>query len=167
MLQNYLNKSGKLNAKAESKLCCFNGINHVKKLSDFYNSRTTNLAGILFEDLFIISRDKTKIINAGFSPTCKAIIQPNEFNEHTVKFFAERALVRLEEVKRLEIETNEYNSQLSLCKLAILSDSRFSDFVENQRKNGKSDRNIAWKLSSNTRVPNLSQFSIKVIYNCI
>ena len=74
MLQNYLNKSGKLNAITQSKLNHFNGMNHICKLSDFNTGRTSNFASVLLSDLFIISYERDKIVKAGFSHPRKQII---------------------------------------------------------------------------------------------
>ena len=167
MLQNYLNKSGKLNAIAQSKLNRFNFVNSYCKLSDFYTSRTTHIAGVLTTDLFVISYDKEKIIKMGFNSRVKAIISPNKENKYSVKFFEERLIIEKEKREKKSQLKKEFNDQCDECKKVIESNEKFIEFIQRKRLEGNKDRTIAWKLNSSTRVPNLSKFTISVIYNSI
>lgn len=51
-----------------------------KKLSDLYQSRTTNLSGVYHTDCFIISDKREDILAAGYQSTTKLVIQLNTAN---------------------------------------------------------------------------------------
>lgn len=75
-----------------------------KKLSDFYNSRTTNYANCLNNHPFIIIRDKAIIIEADYSPLCKAIITLDETAPEVVGLCKSMLEDRKQEIAR-EIES--------------------------------------------------------------
>ena len=76
----------------------------VEKLSDFYSSRSTSYAKCLNEYPFIIIRDKEKIVAAGFSPLCKAIITLDqsapEVQENISEMIAKRVMEKESEILR-------------------------------------------------------------------
>ena len=173
MLQKYLNKDGSLTLIAQKNLIrCESGF---QELSNFYNRKTTNYASVLDSDLFVKITNKEEIIQKGFDCRVKCIIAPNFKNPYVIEFFKQRIIsadshiLVIEFFKQLYIEEKEderiYNLQVEACKKEINASEVLQKFIKNKREKGEKDRTIAWKLSSSTRKPNLSNFSIKVILN--
>ena len=165
MLQKYLNKDGSLTLIAQKNLIsCESGF---QKLSNFYNRKTTNYASVLDSDLFVIIKNKEEIIQKGFDCRVKGIISANYNNIHVVEFFKQ---LNNEREKKYEFEKEDeriYNLQVEACKKEIEANEIIKKFIKEKRGKGEKDRTIAWKLSSTSRKPNLSNFSIKVILNSI
>jgi hypothetical protein len=163
MLQKYLNKDGSLTLIAQKNLIsCESGF---QKLSNFYNRKTTNYASVLDSDLFVKITNKEEIIQKGFDCRVKCIISPNFENPYVVEFFKQ---LNIEREKKYEFEKEDeriYNLQVEACKKEINASEVLQKFIKNKREKGEKDRTIAWKLSSTSRKPNLSNFSIKVILN--
>lgn len=165
MLQKYLNKDGELNLIAQQKLIsCESGF---QKLSNFYNRRSTKCASVLFSDLFVRIYDKEIIVSKKFDCRVKCIISPNYENPYVVEFFE---YLNIERKKAQEFKREDeriYNLQVEACKEKIEASEILQNFIKTKREKGEKDRTIAWKLSSKTRKPNLSEYSVKVIYNTI
>lgn len=83
-----------------------------KKLTDFYNSRTTNYAHCLNNPPFIIIRDKAIIIEASYSPLCKAIITLDETAPEVIELCKSMLEKRKQEITR-DIE-NEAKRKLAI-----------------------------------------------------
>ena len=163
MLQKYLNKDGSLTLIAQKNLIsCESGF---QELSNFYNSRMTNYASVLDSDLFVIIKNKEEIIQKGFDCRVKRIMSPNFENPYVVEFFKQLNIKRekAQEIKREDERI--YNLQVEACKKEIEANEIIKKFIKGKREKGEKDRTIAWKLSSTSRKPNLSNFSIKVILN--
>lgn len=165
MLQNYLNKNGGLNLIAQQKLIsCESGF---QKLSNFYNRRSTKCASVLYSDLFVRIFDKETIVSKGFDCRVRCIIAPNFDNPVVVDYFKQLNIERKKAQEFKREEEHIYNLQVEACKKEINASERLQKFIKEKREKGEKDRTIAWKLSSSTRKPNLSNFSVKVIYNTI
>lgn len=164
MLQ-YLNKDGELNIIAQKNL--INLESGFQKLSNFYNSQSTKYASVLDSDLFVRIYDKETIVSKGFDCRVKCIIAPNFENTHVVEFFKKLNIEREKAQEFKREEEHFYNLQVDACKEEINASEVLQNFIKEKRQKGEKDRTIAWKLSSNTRNPNLCKYSVKVIYNSI
>jgi len=88
-----------------------------RKLSFFYQSRSTNYARCLDSNPFIIIKDSKKIVNLGFSKLCKAVItldSNNEFVKELIekKIENERKAID-DEIKRKKIHESNVKNTLA------------------------------------------------------
>jgi hypothetical protein len=78
------------------------------------------------------------------------------------------AKLRAEAVARFEADQKAlYEARLVEIREKIEADSRISDYVNRKRSEGENDRTIAWKLTSSTRNPNLSAYSVREIMDAV
>ena len=96
--------------------------------------------------------------------TKNGIKQTKDYRDSQLALYKEND--RLQQIKNKEITLEKSNKKAELMSL-IKSDFRFYDFIHRKRYEGNNDRKIAWKLTSETRVPNLYGYSIKEIIDTI
>lgn len=121
-----------------------------EKLSDFYSSRSTNFAKCLNEYPFIIIRDKAKIVEAGFSPLCKAIITLDqsapEVNEILQEMIFER--IRNKENENLRKQKNQLKERNTLAEFDKVKDKLAAKWFEKTGSyaiSHKEANQFAWK----------------------
>lgn len=152
MNTNYLTKSGDLIKIAKDKLKGFysyGGKGGFKKLSEFYTSRTTNVASVFFTDLFIISHDKTEIVKAGFNSTVKAVVKPNEKNKYVSKYLAELKKEQKEAQKK-KVETEKKFAKMVKDAKSFIKENKtlVTSLKSKHPNNSKGLQDVAWKLSN-------------------
>lgn len=133
------------------KLSLFAEINQWRKLSDFYNRKTTNLAGVFFSDLFTISYNKEEIVKNGFNSLVRAIIKPNENNPVVVDFFIQKEINNKNaEIAKLA-EKEKFDNKVIEAKKYILEHSeKVNHLIEKHGITSKGLQIVAWKLSNYT-----------------
>lgn len=89
-----------------------------RKLSSFYNSRSTRYASCLNDYPFLICDKKEAIIEAGFAPTCKAVI--TLANDEMVRNIAANMLE--ERLREIESEQKR-DTEKKLKEQAILNEA--------------------------------------------
>ena len=85
----------------------------------------------------------------------------------TKKGIAQTKPFRDAKLQEIEAKKNVANVcaliRINEIKALISKDIRFNDFITKKRIEGNSNRTIAWKLGSKSRVPNLNGYSISEI----
>ena len=91
--------------------------------------------------------------------------------EQTKEWRSERLFELKKQNEMLEKAAAEakqiHDEKIQQIKDKIKADPQLSNFISRKRFEGEKDRTIAWKLTSETRVPNLYGYSVKEILNAI
>jgi len=156
--------------KAVNRFLLFNSKIDARKLSDFYNSRSTKYSGIYDSDLFKISNDKSDIIASGFNPLVKKIIRLNVSNvlvkNHLKKLAIDKKQARILEVakaKAFKVEVLTAISYIKLNKLFI--EQRNPGILENN-VSGMTLKPVAYWLSQKSKKSSSQAFlqALRYIY---
>ena len=94
----------------------------------------------------------------------KGLAQTKDFREKALKVEAERALkVEAEKAEQKKV----FDEKVADIKLRVSNDIRLQAFIARKKAEGEKIRTTAWKLTSCSRTPNLSDFSISQIMGAI
>lgn len=118
-MANIKNNNGEISKTAYERVSGHGYGFYTIKLSDLYNSRSTNLHSIYFTDLFIIEKRKEAIVAAGFHPLTKAIISLNTEND-VVKEILQK---EMERKAQNVIDTNKIEASKIALKEAIRNEA--------------------------------------------
>ena len=119
-----------------------------RKLSDFYNSRSTTYCSLLDSDLFEICRDSDMIVKLGFDKRVKAIVIANTKNklvkQQIAKYKAENKRIKqIQDEKELAFKNEKKSAKIFM--------SENKELVKSLKSiNGsslKGEQKTAWILS--------------------
>ena len=130
------------------------GVDHI--------SPALKLLGIDFET----GNDAPRGGHSGYFITLskKGLAQTKDFREKALKVEAERALkVEAEKAEQKKV----FDEKVADIKLRVSNDIRLQAFIARKKAEGEKIRTTAWKLTSCSRTPNLSDFSISQIMGAI
>lgn len=120
------------------------------KLSDFYNSQSTNYASCLNSEPFILKKDNESIKAAGYSKNCKAVITLEETTE--IKELAEMMMKeRQQELinRQIAAELGAKKMQATIDEFDSVKEKLLAKWLE--KNNGireishKEANQLAWK----------------------
>ena len=127
-----------------------------------YISTALKLIGVNFET----GNDAPRGGHLGYfvKLTKKGVEQTKEFREVWLKKVHE---IKSADAEMCRIDAERINLRISEIKELISNNERLSDFINRKRNQGDKYRTIAWKLTSETRTPNLYGYSVNEILNAI
>ena len=142
-------------AKAVNRFLMFNSKLEARKLSDFYNSRSTKYSGIFDSDLFKISNDKSDIIASGFNPLVKKIIRLNTSNKrvknHLKKLAIEKKQAKILEVAKIKAFKVEVRNAINYIKLNKKFIEQKNPCILENNVSGMTLKPIAYWLSQKSK----------------
>ena len=157
-------------AKAVNRFLMFNSKLEARKLSDFYNSRSTKYSGIYDSDLFIISNDKSDIIASGFNPLVKKIIRLNTSNKrvknHLKKLAIEKKQAKILEVAKIKAFKVEVRNAINYIKLNKKFIEQKNPCILENNVSGMTLKPIAYWLSQKSKKSSSQAFlkALRSIY---
>jgi len=100
--------------RAIERFLLFNEKMAPRRLSDFYQSRTTNYGKIFDSEIFVITDDKREIVKKGFNPLVKKIIFLDKTNPK-VKSYLKKLAIEQTQAEELE------NEKIRTFKVEVLT----------------------------------------------
>lgn len=121
-----------------------------EKLSDYYSSRSTSYAKCLNEYPFVIIRDKAKIVEAGFSPLCKAIITLDQSAPEVNEILQEMIFERISQIEyeKSRKEKSEKKQATTLAEFDKVKDKLAAKWFQKTGSyaiSHKEANQLAWK----------------------
>ena len=121
-----------------------------EKLSDYYSSRSTSYAKCLNEYPFVIIRDKAKIVEAGFSPLCKAVITLDQSAPEVQEIISEMVAERIREkendiLRKQKHELKVHNTIAEFDKVKDKLAAKWFEKTGSYAISHKEANQFAWK----------------------